>query len=360
MLRYREFVHKLNLEDVYDALGFEPLYQKENKKGETEDIGHCPDPWNQHKNGDTTGKLAINRERRVANCWVCGGSSLLSLTMAVLNLDPDEAVDFLRPFATERDQTDDEFRDQIHALLAQLDTKRSDEAMPYFNPRVLAKWDGPSSYEGVLAWNKGAFDDKPKLLDPLVIEQAGLIYNATAIKFAPRSKGDGLPIDDNYVGPCIIFPHYWKGKLVGWQHRWLESDRPKWVAKYTNTPDFPKNFTVYGVHEPSPLPVVIVESVPTALYVESLGWPSDAVFGASVTPEQMKVLRRHQQGVILAPDNDKPGIAAAVAIADYLEGFVPVSIIYPQGELGDDLQNIGQGFDEEEVRNMILNAERIS
>jgi hypothetical protein len=356
-LRYKDFIDKVDLDAVYTEIEWEPLYTKPAKDGGTEDIGYCPDPWNQHKNGDTTGKFAIHRDKRVANCWVCGGSSLLGLVAAIKNIEFEAALDLLYGYATHDDQGDDEFRNEVLGLLAQLDAKRDEDTIPYFNPLVLNKWKNDNCLKGLQLWNEGEFDGKPKHIRPDVLE-ANALFAFDAVKFAPRSKTDGKPIDENYQGPCIIFPHYWKGRLVGWQHRWLADDRPKWVSKYTNTPDFPKAVTLYGVPRPSPLPVVVVESVPTRLVVESLGWPSVGTFGASVTPEQLKLLRRFQQGVIIAPDNDKPGLEALVKMADYLEGFIPVSYIEPVGRKGkgDDLGDIPP----DQAREALHGAERIS
>jgi hypothetical protein len=122
----------------------------------------------------------------------------------------------------------------------------------------------------------------------------------------------------------VIFPHYVGERLVGWQHRWLSDMRPRGWQKYTNTPTSPRHDAVPADgtakricrwSSSSPCP-----RRSTSL---GLGWPAVATFGATVTPEQLKLLRRFQQGVIIAPDNDKPGVEGLVKMADYLEGVHP-------------------------------------
>lgn len=360
--RYRDFAPRIDVDSFLDASegAILPTYdERENKHGETEYVGQCPDPWGLHKHGDTTGKFALNVDKKVYNCFVCGGGSLLSLTMAVFNLDVDAAIDILLPLADDTTKSDDQWMDDIDRLLGKLhSTERAEEVMPYFNPHLLDKWD--SYAENLRLWNEGEFDGKAKHIDwQTLLDNA--YFAPDAIKYAPRDR-TGQPIDDSYTGPSVLFPHYVGDRLVGWQHRWLSDMRPKWIAKYTNTPDFPKSTTLFQPSRDrfrhSHLPVVVVESVPTALYVAGLDWPVVATFGATIPPEQLKLLRRFQQGVIIAPDCDKPGVESLVKTADYLEGFIPVSYIEPEGASGDDL--LDRAYYGENVEGLLRNAIRIA
>lgn len=359
--RYKDFASRIDIDSFLDMAEGQILGEhivKENKRGEVEYIGRCPDPWGLHKHGDTTGKFAINIDRKVYNCFVCGGGSLLSLTMAVFDLDADAATDVLLLLADDATKTDDQWMDDIDRLLSKLHSvEEPDDVLPYFNSHQLSKWD--MNAEQLRAWNDGELDSKVKGIDWNVLI-GNAVYATDAIKYAPRDKHSGQPIDVPYEGPAVVFPHYVGDRLVGWQNRWLSHLRPVWIQKYTNTPDFPKSTTLYRprTHTRSHLPVVVVESVPTALYIVGLGWPAVATFGATVTPQQLKLLRRFQQGVILAPDCDKPGVEALVKTADYLEGFIPVSYVDPEGSTGDDL--LDRGVAGEHVPNLLLNAERIA
>lgn len=340
-LRYSEIVDQIDVDAFEAAIGFEPIeYRNDN------DIGHCPDPWGLHQHGDTTGKFAIHREKKVYNCWVCGGGSLLSLAMEIFNLDVDGATEWMRGYTEEHDhRTDGEFVDYYLGLLE--DTERRVATLPYFNEHVLDRFDGP------LDWfhTRGISD--------AVIERYHLRYGEVVMKPAPvKQSGDGLvKIDEDYYGAAAIFPHYWKDRLVGWQHRWMDWDEehtntPKWLAKYTNTTDFPKNDTIFNyehvLKRAGPAPVVVIESVPTSLFLESWDIPSVATFGSSVSDTQLRLLRRFQQGVILSHDNDQAQKGGAGkkwlnTLTKYLEPYIPVQHLPPVSDKpGADLGDLAK------------------
>jgi hypothetical protein len=146
-----------------------------------------------------------------------------------------------------------------------------------------------------------------------------------------------------YEGQAIILPHFWHGKLVGWQERWL-SDTPQWIGKYTNTSEFPRETTVWGLdfaksQEARP---VLCESVATALRLISEGFPAIATFGSQITPDQCKCLRGFQRGIILAPDNDTAGYKWYEQAIRQLHKFVPLYLAEPSGEIGTDLGDVSK------------------
>lgn len=333
--RYGEFAHRIDIDAFEEAIGFTG-----EDDGKGNDVGYCPDPWNLHKHGDSTGKFAIHREKCVFNCWVCGGGTLLSLAMAVEGLSEDDAIDWLAQFAGE--PTDERFEVEINNLLK--DELRREPVIPWFNERVLDNFD-PEDESSPL-WEFCMDRD----IDPQVAIDHRLGYDDTSVKIAKKGR---------YEGPGVIFPHFWQGRLVGWQTRWLEADedRPPWVQKYNNTRDMPKRWTIYDYERwyLTPDPIVVVESVPTALRLQSLGYPSIAIFGASATPEQFKLLRACQQGIVLAPDNDNPGLKVVSKAIDYkLDRYIPVWVCEPVGEegSGNDLADC----DEETVHDLLRHA----
>lgn len=344
--KYSEFVNRISLDQLYNEIGFEVI----DSKGD-EDHGHCFDIWNLHKNGDTTGKLYINREKKVYNCWVCGGGSLLSLVRDLYNYDLEAAVDYLAKFV-DGEATDDQFMDEFERLLTPLTSEP--ELIPYYNPRVLDEWSDPNDWTGIL----NNFLIQKNILHYGTLDDYRVGFNKYAKKYPPRNKQTGELLGDIFIGPAVVFPHFWQSRLVGWQYRWLVDDRPKWCAKYSNTPDFPKMETLYGYDmvKRRSHPIVVTESVTTVLKLARLNIPAVATFGASVTDKQKKLLRTFQQGVIIAPDNDKPGIKMLLDLVDYLEGFIPISYIEPAGNPGD---NIGDHHLDRYIENTIHEAERI-
>src|SRR3954465_4468304 len=136
-IRYSEFAHRIDVEAWEAEIGFEEISTKRN--GE-EALGYCLDPWQQHANGDSTGKLAINRDKRLFNCWVCGGGTLLSYTMAIKDMDEVGATDWLYQFTRVLDESENEFADDIDRILFEAKAER--KALPYFNENVLKAFYG--------------------------------------------------------------------------------------------------------------------------------------------------------------------------------------------------------------------------
>lgn len=131
-VKYSEFRDRIDIEAFEEAIGFAPLY----RNGDN-DVGYCLFPEN-HQHGDTTGKFAIHREKRVWNCFVCDGGDLVSLVMLVRNCDSGEAVDWLYQFAVGDTRTDDEFADYLVDMLS--DEEQTKTRLPYFNKRVLERF----------------------------------------------------------------------------------------------------------------------------------------------------------------------------------------------------------------------------
>jgi DNA primase len=297
---YYKIVKTLDVDEFEAAIGFEPMGH--NERGE--DHGHCPDPWSLHKNGDRTGKFSINRDKKVFNCFVCGGGTLLSLTMAIHDFDEDQAVNWLRQFSSKSNQTDEGFLSEIERMFTEKE-QEPEATLPWFNSNVLLQWKDEDH-----EWfaSRGITSDVKK--------QYQLGVNTKTV----RTMGSEV-----FESTSIVLPHFWQGKLVGWQNRWM-GERPKWVPKYTNTNDFPKRTTLFGWDQiqDSNKPIVIVESVPTVLYLASLDIPAVATFGATVSKEQMRLLRSCQEGIVLAQDNDQAGDKWRNDLLSYLDRYIPV------------------------------------
>lgn len=312
ILKYVDFADRIDYDSLYEDLEWEPLSSYKD-----EDKGYCLMPAN-HTHGDSTGKLAINRDKGVYNCWVCGGGSMLSLVMEVKDLNYQDATAYLYQFV---DRATNESADDFYARIERMMEKPVEERkpFPFFNERVL-KW------QGYAPW----FADRH--ISKEVAEYFKLGVDLEHRKYNPK--------EGEWIGPAAILPHYWDGKLVGWQERWL-TDTPRWVGKYTNTTDFPRETTVWGYDfaKEQTKPLIIVESVATALMLISEGYPAIATFGSQLTPDQLKHLRVFQQGVMLAADNDGAGTKWLGTLTEYLRKFIPVlhvPVVYGHGsDLGD-------------------------
>ena len=299
-MNYHDIVDDIDIDEFELAIGFEPMGNNESG----EDYGRCPDPWGLHKHGDTTGKFSINRHKKVYNCFVCGGGTLLTLTMAIYDYDKDEATKWLAQFVSRAYQSNENFIEEIDRMFVKRAPKK-ENVLPYFNDKVLADWQT---------------EDHPWFAERGISNEVKVKYRLGVNYETVRIKGS-----DTFQGESIVLPHFWKGQLVGWQNRWV-CDKPKWVPKYTNTNDFPKKFTLFGWDHAivSKDPIVIVESVPSVLHLASLGIPAVATFGATVSNEQKQILRGCQQGIILAQDNDDAGNKWRDDLLLYLDRYIPV------------------------------------
>jgi DNA primase len=310
--------------NLYPQLDWEALYADlgwEAKSSEgSEDKGYCLDPWQMHKNGDTTGKLAINRDKGVYNCWVCGGGTMLSMVMGVKDMQPDEALRYCAQFVdAHHKESPDDFYARIQRMLS--DPENEEKPFPHFNEKVLERWQGHHEW----------FDERH--ISPSVVEYFKLGVNEECRRYNPKYG--------EHVGRAAIIPHFWRDKLVGWQERWLD-ETPKWIGKYTNTTDFPREATLWGWDFScnSPKPPILVESATTALMLISEGYPALATFGASVTAEQMRHMRALSRGLMLAPDNDKPGQQWRSTILSTLGRAIPLLDVPVVPHSGADLGDL--------------------
>lgn len=331
--KYSQFEDLIDVDELMVAIGFNPEY--EDNRGNQ--VGYCLWPEN-HSNGDTTGKFAIHPEKKVYNCYVCGGGSLLSMVMELYSWDSETAEEYLRQFAGDS-RDDASFVEDFLAAFAQ-DAERRVETLPYFNPRVLEKWEPAYGY----AEEQG--------LNSEVVEEYGVLFAEAAVK---RSPGKGKFADDpDYVGPAIIWPHYWNDRLVGWQSRWLDDDRPEWCKKWTNTVDFPKDSTLYGYHLAQPkYRLFVVESAKSVLKLRQMGQQAVGTFGSNANDAQLRLLRKFRSGVVLWPDSDKAGNEWFTHLYDYLVRYVPLSGVAPiPSEKGD----VADLSDEEAIEWLVMHT----
>lgn len=336
-LRYNDFVDRIDIDSMEAAIPWSPEYSNG-----IEDTGFCPWPEN-HTHGDTTGKFSINREKLVYNCFVCGGGSLLSLAMETQDMDEYDALHWLYQFVGDA-RDDGDFLDDFLEMFE--DAERRAYTMPYFNASVLERYGYPPQQAldkwGIPLWAAGEYDVR---------------FTYSAKRGAP--SGGKYADEPEYTGPALIFPHFWRDRLVGWQTRWLDDNRPDWIPKYTNTSDFPKELTLYGVDQIGPTAcVIVVESAPTVIRLYSIGEFAVCTFGSSPNDAQLRLLRRFPGGVWLAPDNDSEGQKFLRVATEYLSRYVPVYHVPPVDNIEKaDLSDIPN---DDDLHTHLSKAERVA
>lgn len=166
----------------------------------------------------------------------------------------------------------------------------------------------------------------------------------------------------------IVFPHFWRGSLVGWQARAIPPDNPvdrRWPGtvpqqpKYKNTHGFPKARTLYGYDMALDLRarhVVVVESPMSVAKAHSLGLgvPVVATFGASVSKTHLQLLRSFPE-VIVWFDSDPAGRKGEQKLVEGLYRHTVVKVVTP-----DTNMDLGDYETSEEVIAMLADAEPAS
>ena len=312
----------------------------------------CPLPT--HPGADRSPSFSINEDSLLWNCFTCSdGGSLPLLVMRLEELDWDGAIDWLLPYSDGEIAENDErgYLEQLERTLERAESRverTRREALPFYSPKVIERLP-EAPLELLTKWNITA---------PETVTEHQIKYDEERRRYKP-DKGE-------YIGPALVIPHFFGGKLVGYQERWLDDDRPKWIPKYTNSDDFPKRQTLYGwdgalEDARRGMPVIVVESTMTRARLWELGYSAVATFGASVTGEQLRLLRSLIGGVILTQDNDPAylnkkgqrvegaGKRAVKENANALTDYIPVEILPPAGEEKEDLADL----DEEVIHSLI-------
>lgn len=146
----------------------------------------------------------------------------------------------------------------------------------------------------------------------------------------------------------IVFPHWWQGKLVGWQKR-IIPESEDWPGtlypypKYKNSTGFPKSETLYNYDLAKNFrDVIVVESPMSVAKAEDLGL-SDmrlaatvATFGAKVSKTQISLLGDFEH-VYIWFDDDLAGRGGERKLVEGLYRQTKVWVVTPDEDrdLGD-------------------------
>jgi hypothetical protein len=134
---------------------------------------------------------------------------------------------------------------------------------------------------------------------------------------------------------CIIIPHIWKDRLVGWQERYLE--QIDYRAKYKNSSKFPKRNTLFTSIDPKKgEPYLVFEGSWQVMRMETVDKNNAlGLFGAQITYQQKNLLSRYPE-IWLWLDNDSAGIRSSLELAEHLhKQNVKVSFIDLIGQKDD-------------------------
>ena len=317
-ITWEDISDDIRAEEVVDALGI----QITEIRG-YENMARCP--MSSHPGADRKPSFSINVDKKVANCFVCGGVSFIDLVMQIEDLDETDAIAWLLQFSDYDNDDDEQFMRKIVAGL----NKKTDPPEPRY-------YDLPHFAMSTIE----RFVDTPTDF-----------YTRRRISSEAR-KALKLGYDNShthrkYTAPCAIIPLIFRGTLVGYQRRWdsPEEEWPESIGKYMNTEEFPKAHTLYGYDlalQSKSRPVFVVESALTVARLISAGYSAVSTFGASSNPCQIKLLSSFDH-LVLSPDRDKPGESAARRLYKALDDLCIVEYIPPPP---DDKSDLGDADDD--------------
>lgn len=274
-------------------------------------IHSCVLPFGQHRNGDRNPSASLNWDKLTYNCLGCGNSGgLLWFIGTCRGTSGTEARKWLD------DQTGFGADAQdLSSLLEYFDSlykpKDRPPPLPKMSEAVLKPW---------MLIHPYMTDPKPegRGVPERAMREFKVGYGVLRTPIQGKSAPDGKPIFvDSHR---IIIPHFWRDNLVGWQSRRIVNDG---TPKYVNTPDFPKDQSIYNYLRDAPS-AVVVESVLSVLSKIHLAH-MEATFSASVTDTQVRQLSMHPS-VVLFFDNDDAGWKATHHVAEMLEAYSQVMV----------------------------------
>jgi DNA primase len=266
-------------------------------------IHGCVLPFGRHKDQDRNPTASLNYKKLTYKCFGCdAGGGLLWFIGLCRGTSATEARGWLD------EQTGLGADEQsLASLLAYFDAVYNPQRevhppMPKMSAKVLEPWLAIHPY---MTEERGCTEET--LMQFLVGYAPDYRVRLTEDRFIESSR--------------IVIPHFWQGNLVGWQTRRLANDG---TSKYLNSPDFPKDTTIFNYD--ARRPAVVVESPLSVLAMYHRTTVLEGTFSASVTDKQIRLLATHDR-VILWFDNDDAGWKATEKVGAALEDYSSVWVV---------------------------------
>lgn len=338
---YGEYLRRIDCEAVLEYYGAENSFEVDRGQWGVEIQHSClldkVEPH--HNNGDRNPSARMNITKKLYVCYSYWGGDIFHLIMKMEGKEEFyEIVPLISEFLGDAVTPKADFVKEIKELFSK-GQALTGETIPAYSEKVLQPW---------------------ALIHPYLLEARGITPEA-----ASRLQV-GFDIDENR----IIFPHWWQGKLVGWQKRSLND--PRWpqtlpdkhglIPKYKNTTGFPKLESLYNyerIRHRLGNSVLVVESPMSVLKAESLMESEDdgllartiATFGAKISSFQIDLLKDFDQ-VYIWMDDDDAGLQASKKLVQGLHRHTQVFHIKPQM-----FKDLGDYNTRDEVIKMIQTAE---
>lgn len=317
--QYRDYLNRLDARAVLDHYGAEHGYDLVNSDGTTEVIHSCllDTVERHHAHGDQNPSAACNLDKKLYVCYSYWGGDLIHLIMKMEGKDsPEDVSGIVNDFLTGVTKEKDVFAAEMEKMMQAAPAGAYVSELPSYSEKIIAPW---------------AF------VHPYLTERG--------IDVATASRLDiGWDETDNR----ITIPHFWEGKLVGWQKRAIPARPGQWpgtepqIPKYRSTSGFPKSQTLYGWDHLSEAQrrdhLIVVESPFSVIKASALGIPGVvATFGSKVSVAQIKLVTAARR-VTVWMDDDAAGRMAERKLVRGLFRSVDILDVVepaPKTDLGD-------------------------
>jgi DNA primase len=307
---YYRYLNALDAREVLDHYGAENITEMPGGEGTTELVHSClldrVDPH--HKNGDAHPSASVNVEKRKFICYASKWRG--DLFHLVMKMEGKESFSDALLAVSDLIHAGPDDEQGFRAKLTRTMSKPGMYAIapPDYGLSILNPWRQWSMPHPYLS-SRGITEEAVELLQL------------------------GWDDQDNR----IVFPHFFEGKLVGFQKRAIPAG-PTWPPtaepepKYRSSLGFPKAETLYGYDRARNAKlgnVIVVESPFSVAKAHSLGLPLPVVatFGAKVTDNQLALLNNFDL-VRVWFDDDPAGRSGERHIVENL-GMNKVLVVEP-------------------------------
>lgn len=339
MIRKEDILRIMDAVRIEDVIG---EYLTLKKRGSNL-IGLCP------FHNEKTPSFNVSPSLNIFKCFGCGkAGNAVNFLMEYEHYSYPEALRKLAAkFGVEliEEVQDDEYRE-----------KKSEEEQAYVVHEFAAKWFSRQLWDTREGSSVALTYFRERGLNDAIVKKFALGYSPSdRDAFARYAASEGYAADvlkknglinaesgHDRFRERIIFPiHSISGRVIGFGGRILRSDAK--LAKYVNSPEtviYHKSSVLYGLHLAKNSIISNDECFLVEGYMDVISMVQAGVTnvvassGTSLTPDQIRLIRRYTANVCILYDGDKAGIKASFRAIDMLlaEGLNVRVVLFPDGE----------------------------
>ncbi len=319
-------------------------------------LGLCPF----HK--EKTPSFSVDSSRQFFHCFGCGvGGDVINFVERIENMEFLESVEFIAKkvgynlqYSYSGSPKTKKLRERLVGL--------NDLARKYYHYILFNSSPGKAAYEYLdkrgfkrdtlekfqVGYSLNNWDNFSSFAQKRSYKEKELIEAGLSIK---SKKGEGK-VYDRFRGR-IMFPiEDVVGKVIGFGGRILREGKQS--AKYVNTPEtklYSKSKNIYNINRAKNSIVdkdraLIVEGYTDVMALDQHGINNVvASLGTALTTEQIKLLGRFTQNIVLVFDSDQAGISASMKGIERLKEYNERLDLYHENNINIEVVVLEKGYD---------------